>query len=396
MLPPELIDKTIALLSQNDQVFLSWEYSIPLSAVSGYMTNQLYRIIEYNERHRILYLKPDGTAPKDAYLHTFNTFGQMFESMQVARIEISGPRTRYIMLATGYTQPISVKYKEPSYSPPPRAQQQPAPPTRDYRFTEILSFDIRDAIFDEGMITIKLKVKSKGVNVDVRIDNPAIKKYFDSVKNYIANILGGNKTPITVTFDMQNGKWIPLSVDDCVLKTLDESIMERVQEDFVEQVVLSGERDDIISLDDLIEPVKNDAITVDTIFDHVVQEEKTKHYHHLRYLSARQAIDLQKLSITGNPLSFVFVVRESGGMYLIWETYNTPEATYIWKIDGTANIIQKFGLILELRKSNKMLYLQKKEPAFYRIVHQYNLERNGFVKWKEKIEQIFANNDLSK
>lgn len=50
--------------------------------------------------------------------------------------------------------------------------------------------------------------------------------------------------------------------------------------------------------------------------------------------------------------------------------------------------MKKYALILQLRKSNKMAYRRKKEEDFCLIEHQYQLPLNGFLKWKEDLEQF--------
>jgi hypothetical protein len=399
MLPPELADKTIVLLKQDGRVFLGWEYSIPLEAVSGSVADQLFRIIDFDERDRTLYLKPEGTAPGRGYGHTFDTYGRMFESMQVARIVINQPRTpgiKQITTASGYTQPISVRYQQPPTPPPPRFPQQPSRPVeqpkpRSKRFTESLTFDIREAEFDEGTIKFTVKVKTAFQQVQVTLQNPAVRKYFDAIKNYIWKLFGSKKTPCTITFDMVDRKCIPVSVDSCELLQLDETILQHIHDGWMKEVLLSGDRDDILPLDDLIDPIKDETHNVDTVFDHLVQETKTKHYHHLRYLSARQAIDLQKLSITGKPISFAFVIKEKNNIFLVWETYLTEQATYIWKLPGASEIFERYGLIMEMRKGKRMKYRNKKEEGFSFIEHDYQEQKmNGFLKWKEELEKIIG------
>lgn len=396
MLPPELHDVVIGLLQQNGNVFLGWEYSVPLEAVPGYMAGKLFRVTDFEERGRILHVKPDGAAPADAHRHTFDNYGRMFEAMQVARIQIAQPSIpgiKHITLSTGYSQPVRMS----GYHAPPTPSNPPSAPTvrpvepaipRSHRFTDTCNFDIRDAVFDDGTITFKVKVQSAGENVQVVLQNAAIRQYFDSVKNYIWKLFGGKKTSCTITFEIKDRKCVPVSVDNCELLQLDETILQRIHEGWVGEVLLAGDRDDILPLDDLIDPIKDETHNGETVFNHLVQEPKTKHYHHLRYLSARQAIDLQKLSITGKPMSFVFVMREKENIFLVWETYLTKEATYIWKLSAADDIVKKCGLIQEMHKAKRMLYRTKKEDGFSFIVHDYKQPMNGFHKWKEELEKI--------
>lgn len=399
MLPAQLNDAVIALLQQDGNVFLGWEYSIPVASASGYTPGQLYRVINYDERGHVLHLKPEGKAASEAHRVTFDKYGGMFTAMGVKRIEISRPY-KQITTASGYTQPISPEKRDrrPAYSPQPPPAPPPSPrwsepppitPPPPVRFTEPQTFDIRQATFDDGTISFTVKVKSMFQNVEVTINNPAVKKYFDAVKNYIYKLFGSKKTSCLVTFEVRDRKCVAVEVGDCILSSMDETILQHIHDGWIKQVVLSAERDEIVSLEDLVEQVRDETLNLETVFNHIVQEEKTKHYHHLRFLSAKQAIDLQKLSITGKPVSFVFVVREAGSIFLLWETYSTSEATYIWKIAGAEDILEKFGLILGMRKGKRMQYRNKKEKGFSFIEHDYQQPMNGFHKWKEKIENIF-------
>ena len=402
MLPAQLNDAVIALLQQEGKVFLGWEYGIPVASASGYTPGQLYRVVGYDERSAVLQLKPEGKAASDAYRVTFDKYGSMFTAMGVKRIEITKPY-KQITTASGYSQPISPEKRDrrPAYSPPPApppsprwSEPPPIEPPKPRPFTELHSFDIRQAIFEDGTVRFTVKVKARPQNVEVTINNPNIKKYFDAVKNYIYKLFGSQKTSCAVTFEVRDHKCVAVQVEDCVLSGLDETILQQIHDGWVKQVVLTAERDEIVSLEELVEQVRDETLNPETVFNHIVQEEKTKHYHHLRFLSARQAIDLQKLSITGKPVSFVFVIREAGNTFLIWETYITEEATYIWKIAGAEDIPEKFGLILWLRKGNRMQYRNRKEKDFYFIDHDYQLPLNGFHKWKEKLEYIMRQKSL--
>ncbi len=156
--------------------------------------------------------------------------------------------------------------------------------------------------------------------------------------------IGSKKTSCTITFDLQNGKCLPLSVDRCDLLTLDESILQNIHDGWVEQIILSSDREDILPLDDLIQKV-----------------------------------------------SLCKTINRSAKTFNYWETYLTKEATYIWKLSTAADIQNKFGLILELRNGNRMSYRRKKEIGFDFIEHDYH-EQNmeGFLNWKKELENIMA------
>lgn len=386
---PKLTNRVIVLERQEDQVFFGWDLSLPISSVSGFVAGQLYRITHFDEHERILHLKADGKAPQSAYKVSFTDNTSFLQSMDIRKIAIRQHGFYGLQQSdTHYTQPV--------YTPPPPAPSayQPLPPRQPpglTTFSENLTFDIRDAIFDDGTIKFDVKLKFPVTAVSVTLNNPSVKKHFDAVKNYIWKLLGKRKTPCNITFEMTGGKVAVKSVNSCELLHLNESILEQINEDWVEEYILGNVANEIYPIADVVEQLSDDAITPGYVFEYLVKESKTKHYNHLRYLSARQSIDLQKLSVTGKPLSFVFLVRVNENVYLIWETYTTSEATYIWKLpSGVSDIKNSHSLILALRKNNRMMYRRQKKTDFYFIEHDYQADLNGFLKWKQELEKILV------
>lgn len=377
---------------QEDQIFFGWGLSLPISSVSGFVAGQLYRITGFDEQERILHLKADGKAPQSAYKLSFADNTSLLQPLDIRRIAIQQRGFYGLQQSdTQYTQPA---YTTPPPSPPTPPVYQPVPsrqPPGPVTFSEDLTFDIRDAIFDDGTIKFDVKLKFPVTVVSVTLNNPSVKKHFDAVKNYIWKLLGKRKTPCNITFEMTGGKVTVKSVNSCELLHLNESILVQINEGWVEEHILGNLANEIYPIADVVEPLSDDVITPEYVFEYLVKESKTKHYNHLRYLSARQSIDLQKLSITGKPLSFVFLVRVNENVYLIWETYTTSEATYIWKLPaGVSDIKNRYSLILTLRKNNRMIYRRIKEPDFYFIEHDYQADLNGFLKWKQELEKILV------
>ena len=96
--------------------------------------------------------------------------------------------------------------------------------------------------------------------------------------------------------------------------------------------------------------------------------------------------------MTGKPISFIFLLSNGNGYSLIWETYSTEEATYVWKLECTnpqqlpSLIHPLVELIKWLRRSNKMSYIREKPDNFIRIEHDYSGEDMGFNKWRDCLE----------
>lgn len=375
---PKLDNLVIVLVREGDDVYFGWDLRLPIERVSGFLPDKLYRVLRFNEHERSLHLKYDGDAPLAAYKISFEDNTKLLESLNIEKIVV---RQRIAI-------PQSADYPTPNSIRPPVSAYKPEPPrpiavvTEAFSntFCDTVSFDIRDAIFETGTITFEAKVKFTREVVKVTMVNPAVKKHFDAVKNYIWKLFGKRKTSCQCTFEMISGKCNAKSVDRCDLLHLSENILEQINEGWVEEYILDNPTGDIYPISDLVDPLGDDVLTGEYVFNQLVKEAKTKHYHHLRYLSARQAIELQKLSVTGKPLSFVFLITAGPNIYLFWETYTSSEATYVWKINGPDEIKKHYSLILTLRNNKRMVYRKKKEPGFSFIEHDYQADLNGFLK----------------
>lgn len=381
----ELKNSVIALDRVDDYIYLTQNKCLHISDVDGYLPERLYRVINYNENNHSLLLKLEGRAPYKAFETSVKNFGELFDSIQIDRISVKR------VVVSDYLTPGDYSWASNNNSPKPVEVFSSTTSQRKTIFTDTGNFDIREAIFDDGKISFHLNLKFAGEKVKVEIENPAVKKYFDSVKNYIWKLFGSRKTSCTAKFEIQNKTTFCLSVEKCELTELNESIIENIEQNWIESNILNSDREDIQSLEELVNLMSDSSITTDVVLKKLINESKTKHYHHLQYLSSRQAIELQKLSITGKPISFIFLIKESGRLFLIWETYKTEEATYIWMLSSPDEISSKFSLILNLRKRNKLKYRNQKDDNFYRIEHEYQLPFHGFTKWKEQLEEILKN-----
>jgi hypothetical protein len=104
-------------------------------------------------------------------------------------------------------------------------------------------------------------------------------------------------------------------------------------------------------------------------------------------LSSLHDADAFQLRMTGK-LSFIFVVKGKIDYHLIWETYETEEATYIWKLVGPdrksrqKEMSDHLKTIKSLRSKNKLHYIRSNPLNFTRIVHDYSQKNGGVEKWK--------------
>lgn len=249
---------------------------------------------------------------------------------------------------------------------------------------------IEDILFENGKASFTRFVYPTLGDTTFEIHHPAIRKEFDAIKGYFEKILRSKTIECHVTLEASDNviqsKTARFGQDDLI----NGAMIEKVEDYIIEKEMLNS--DEAISI---IEEKLKIVIGLDEkdrnlgwLLDKLSTFKKSKHYDHLRHLSSLHDATAFRLRMTGKPVSFIFALRGSLDHYLVWETYETEEATYIWKLQGrnTQNrrkeVADLVSRIQWLRAKNKITYLQSNPSNFWRIEHDYSQEDRGLEKWK--------------
>jgi hypothetical protein len=257
---------------------------------------------------------------------------------------------------------------------------------------------IQEMRFGNGKISFTRFIYPILGSVDFEITNSAIIMEYDAIKEYFEKILGSKFIECQVRL-VAVGKDIQLkSAEFCKGDIINGSLVEKVQ-DFVVAAEFLNEEEGIAVLNDKLARVgkvlgAKEPEDLNWLLDRLEKLKKSKHYHHLRYLASRQEVAAFRLRITGKPISFIFVIKGTRDHYLVWETYETEEATYIWKLAspderGQAGEVKALlDTIAWLRASNKIRYIRSKASNFWRIEHDYGEKDWGIEKWKTILTEL--------
>jgi hypothetical protein len=185
---------------------------------------------------------------------------------------------------------------------------------------------------------------------------------------------------------------------------INESLFEQIEDLYMRDSLINNSEAEIRSVDEIVELFKkigSEKIKdAQSLLNNLITKEWTKHYYHLRYLSDKNRSDLFRLKLAGKPLSFIFLLSAKNIYYLVWETYQTEEATYVWRLQSSADLMmenifhEQIELIKWLRENNKMTYLRTLPKNFKKIEHHYSGEDFGFKKWKSQLEDFLLNDAI--
>jgi hypothetical protein len=263
---------------------------------------------------------------------------------------------------------------------------------------------IKNVTFFNGGISFEKNIPELGVRFPVKFQilNEHIIEEYDSVKNYFSNYLKTKKIQVHPNVVTTDGIITTNYASSPEINRIDKTFVVDVKFEFVK----SSRKNDMISdnqlytVNEYFETFLNKEFNAQNVFENdidlidcVLEKSNTKHYNHLRYLSSKHNSDLLKLHIVHKPFSFVFLFNNDFDYFMVWETLDTEEATYLWRFSK-----EKFELSYCLKIVNekinriiidgKSFYINQKEENFKRVFHDYLDLQNGFKTWKEEIDQI--------
>jgi len=267
---------------------------------------------------------------------------------------------------------------------------------------ETFSVPIKKVRFKYHCVSFDYTFKDYYKTIELTISNPDIIEEFDAIKNYFANVLKTKNIQVIANIEIVDDNIVSTEVNSPEISKIDEQIIDAVKHEFIKSTIKKKSNGKIekssFTMDEYFDAFADEGIKPNTFynndkefFEDLLKIVNTKHYKHLRYLSSKHSHDIMKLRFVHEPFSFIFLITGVENYYIIWETLDTQEATYVWQI--TKNIKQLKMTILKIEEiickikvQGKMPYLKSREDSLIRVFHDYSDNVGGFVKWKGEIE----------
>ncbi|MFT7604523.1 MAG: hypothetical protein ACI8VT_002106 [Saprospiraceae bacterium] len=267
---------------------------------------------------------------------------------------------------------------------------------------------IKNIAFGNGFIKFNKFIPEANQKVAFVINNDKIKEEYDSIKNYFSNYLENKKIDVVAKITFNEKEILKCIASSEELQKLDESAIESVKFKFIESSFIKINADhrldkNIFTVEELYDSLTNKntkssafhASEMDLVKD-LIESQKSKHYKQLRFLSSKHLGRILKLRFIVKPFSFIFLMENEYTYFIVWETLNTTEATYIWKVKPKekASLKNKLSeidsIIGQIREGSKRDYLNSKPVDFNRIYHDYSDKTGGFINWKTEIEHLIS------
>lgn len=250
-----------------------------------------------------------------------------------------------------------------------------------------------------GCVVFELLVDEVGSNLIFEIENSFIRPEFEVLKPYFTKILKTKKIPVQIKLEIVGTKVCSQQAFSLELNRINQEVVDSLKFQFATQNILKrkgvdGQTKALFSLSELEE--NKHALPLfqseEDLLRYALQLKNVKHAHQLRFLAQKHDTRVMKIRFVLEPFSFVFLLTGKQHYLIIWETLNTEEATYIWHVSKEASVffeeIEKIDReIQQIKSLGRQSYKEAERSGFSRILHDYQDEKRGFVKWRDILEQ---------
>jgi hypothetical protein len=257
-----------------------------------------------------------------------------------------------------------------------------------------IKVSIEDLEFHYGSAAFKYHINEMNTTLEFQVENIEIRPEFEVFKPYFIKILESKNVTTEIFAEFEYGKLVSQIAHSPDIDRINKEVVEGVKFQFLNKGLLKkfiSKKQNILTSDELQEQEKIYSNAEELLYE-ILQNKQYKHSQHIQYLAERHESSIMKIRFVLNPFSFVFLLSGEQNYFVVLETLDTEEATYIWltpknkallieeikQIDNQLNIIREKG---------RQTFLENSPENFTRILHDYSDNKKGFVIWKSSIEE---------
>ena len=251
--------------------------------------------------------------------------------------------------------------------------------------------------FRYGSISFKYEISEMRTELEFDIENFEIRPEFEVLKAYFSKTLKIKNITVTIHAEFEEGKLISQLALSNDLKKITKELIESVKFTYITKTFLG--KPNAIGKENLLDinQLQNENNVKlydsgDELLNDFLQNQNYKHQKHLQYLANHHERTILKIRFVLNPFSFVFLLAGKKGFHFVLETLNTEEATYIWHFDNDKQSLpdklkQVDNYLNNIRNNGRQAFIENPPDNFSRILHDYSVNRKGFIIWKDLIEE---------
>ncbi|WP_273277577.1 DEAD/DEAH box helicase, partial [Maribacter polysiphoniae] len=249
--------------------------------------------------------------------------------------------------------------------------------------------------FHYGSVAFKYSVVEMNTELQFQVENNEIRPEFEVLKPYFIKTLKSKSVAVELFAEFENGKLVSQLALSSDIDRINKEVVEGVKFQFLNKGLLkqfSTKNQNILTSDELQEQSKIYS-NAEELLNEILKNKQYKHSQHIQYLAERHESSIMKIRFVLNPFSFVFLLAGEQSYFVVLETLDTEEATYIWHapknksslIEEVKQIDSQLSII---REKGRQTFLENSPENFARIMHDYSDNQKGFILWKFALEEI--------
>lgn len=276
-------------------------------------------------------------------------------------------------------------------------------PLREYQKDYAFRFQEMQIVDRGALFKAEFRIPNfSEVPIELLVKNDFLERGFDSIKPYLENRLGKHRVKVAATIQTQGATVLSTQATASVVDEINPDLIGRVKHWYIRRE-LSGVAEDkgLVTVEDIFNGIKESGLTpTDADFvEDILSIKKPTHDEHIRYLSARHLHTQVRLRLQKKPFAFLFMLLGRQNSFLVLETLNSKEATYLWKLNATAaelgddrNLLrQKFDWVEQeisiISSEGRAAYRANAPGDFFAIWHDYE-SKDGFAVWKDRLDEV--------
>ena len=257
-----------------------------------------------------------------------------------------------------------------------------------------IKVSIEELEFHYGSVAFKHPVVEMNTELQFQIENIEIRPEFEVLKPYFIKTLKSKNIIVEIFTEFENGKLVSQLALSTDIDRINKEVVEGVKFQFLNKGLLkqfTPKKQNIVTSDELQEQGKIFS-NAEELLNEILKNKQYKHSQHIQYLAERHESSIMKIRFVLNPFSFVFLLSGEQNYFVVLETLDTEEATYIWHtLKNKASLIEEVKQIDNqlsiIREKGRQTFLENSPDNFTRIIHDYSDNKKGFIIWKSAIEE---------
>ena len=270
-------------------------------------------------------------------------------------------------------------------------------PKNNFSIDEKIKIAFENLEFRYGSIAFKYEISEMKTELEFDIENLEMRPEFEVLKTYFSKTLKIKNIVVTIHAEFEDGKLITQLALSSDLIKITKELIESVKFKFITKTFLGKSnaigKENLLDINQL-QNENNSKLydSGDELLNDFLQNQNYKHQKHLHYLADHHERTILKIRFVLNPFSFVFLLAGKTGFHIVLETLNTEEATYIWHFDNEKQSIpdklkQIDNYLNSIKNNGRQAFIENPPDNFSRILHDYSVDRKGFIIWKDLIEE---------